>query len=279
MRAALIQMCSGDRPADNLQALVAGLEAAKAGGADLACSPEITNLVTANRAHQAAVLVAEDEDPVLAGARAAAARLGLWVALGSVALRTDEARFANRSFLISDRGAIVARYDKIHMFDVDLSAGESYRESAAFRPGARAVVADSPWGRIGLTICYDLRFPHLHRALAQAGAGIILQPAAFTQPTGAAHWEPLLRARAIETGAFVLAAAQTGTHPRTVEGAERRTHGHSLAVGPWGQVLADAGTAPGVTLVDLDLAEVASARARIPALTHDRAWDGPMDRP
>ncbi len=201
----------------------------------------------------------------------------MWLGIGSLALKTGDSdgRFANRSFLIDAGGAIVARYDKIHMFDVQLSGGEVYRESAAFRPGDRAVVADTPWGRLGLTICYDLRFPYLHRALAQAGADVILQPAAFTVPTGQAHWHVLLRARAIETGCFVLAAAQTGTHPRSIDAAERRTYGHSLAVAPWGEVLADAGQAPGVNLVDIDLAQVAAARGRVPSLTHDRGFDGP----
>jgi deaminated glutathione amidase len=222
-------------------------------------------------------LQTEADDPTLAGLRATAADLGIWLAIGSLALKTGDAdgRFANRSVLINATGGIVARYDKIHMFDVDLGGPESYRESAAFRPGDRAVVADTPLGRIGLTVCYDLRFPHLHRALAQAGADLILQPAAFTVPTGRAHWQVLLRARAIETGCFVLAAAQTGSHPRSVEGPERQTWGHSLAIGPWGEVLADAGTAPGVTFVDLDMAQVAAARAKVPSLRHDRAFTGP----
>ena len=277
MRAALLQISSSDDPLANL-ALVRGLMVrARDEGAEIALTPEITNCLTANRAHQQAVLRAEAEDPVLAGLREEAARLGIWLSLGSLALKTGDAdgRFANRSFLIDAGGGIVARYDKIHMFDVQLSDGEVYRESAAFRPGTQAVVADTPWGRLGLTICYDLRFPHLHRALAQAGAQVILQPAAFTVPTGQAHWHVLLRARAIETGCFVLAAAQCGTHPRTVEGAERRTFGHSLAVGPWGEVLADGGEAEGVTLVDLDLSQVAQARAKVPSTSHDRGWTGP----
>jgi deaminated glutathione amidase len=277
VRVALIQMTSGDDPAANLAAVLGALERAKAGGADMALTPEMTNIMTASRDRQRAVLHTQDSDPVLAGVRDHAARSGLWVALGSLALRTGDpgGRFANRSLLIDGAGGVVATYDKIHMFDVDLSATESYRESGGFRPGDRAVVAVTPWGKVGLTICYDLRFPHLHRALAQAGADVILQPAAFTVPTGQAHWHVLLRARAIETGAFVLAAAQTGVHPRTVQAAERRTYGHSLAVDPWGAVLADGGEAPGVTFVDLDLAQVAAARAKIPALGHDRAFAGP----
>ena len=277
MKAALLQLSSGDDPLANLATVRAMLAQARALGAGLACTPEITNLLTASRDHQRAVLRTEGDDPVLEGLRQAAADLGIWLAIGSLALKAGEpdGRFANRSFLIDAQGGIVARYDKIHMFDVHLSDGEVYRESAAFRPGDSAVVADTPWGRVGLTICYDLRFPHLHRALAQAGADIILQPAAFTVPTGRAHWEVLLRARAIETGCFVLAAAQTGTHPRSIDAAERRTYGHSLAVAPWGEVLADAGEAPGVTLVDLDLTQVAAARGRVPSLTHDRGFAGP----
>jgi deaminated glutathione amidase len=277
VKAALIQMTSGDDPGANLASVRAALDQARAGGADIALTPEMTNIMSASRAHQRAVLHTQDSDPVLAGVRDHAARLGIWVGIGSLALRTGDAqgRFANRSFLIDAGGGVVATYDKIHMFDVDLSTTESYRESSAFRPGDRAVVADTPWGRIGLTICYDLRFPHLHRALAQAGAQVILQPAAFTVPTGQAHWHVLLRARAIETGAFILAAAQTGTHPRTVEAAERRTYGHALAVDPWGAVIADAGDAPGVTFVDLDLTAVTAARGKIPALRHDRAFQGP----
>ena len=277
MKAALLQLCSGDDPAANLADMRGMLARAQGAGADLACTPEISNLVTASRDHQRRVLHMQDDDPTLAGLRDTAAALGLWLAIGSLALKTGDAdgRFANRSFLIDPSGGIAAQYDKIHMFDVQVSETEVYRESAAFRPGDRAVLVETPLGKIGLTICYDLRFPYLHRALARAGADIILQPAAFTQPTGRAHWEPLLRARAIETGCFVLAAAQTGSHPRSIDAAERRTHGHSLAVGPWGDVLADAGDAPGVTLVDLDLAQVAAARARIPALRHAKAFTGP----
>ncbi|MCC7320055.1 MAG: carbon-nitrogen hydrolase family protein [Rubellimicrobium sp.] len=277
MRAALVQMSSSDDPGTNLAAMRSMIAQAVAGGADLICTPENANCVTSNRAHQAAVLRAEAGDETLAGLREEAARHGVWLSIGSLGLRSGDAdgRFANRSFLIDPTGAIAAHYDKIHMFDVALGQGEHYAESAAFRPGDRAVVVDTPLARIGLTICYDLRFAHLHRALAQAGAQIVLGPSAFTVPTGRAHWEVLLRARAIETGAFVLAAAQTGIHPRTVDGPERRTWGHSLAVSPWGDVLADAGEGPGVTLVDLDLAQVDEARRRIPALIHDRPFTGP----
>jgi len=277
MRAALLQLSSSDDPLANLATVRGMMDEAAAAGADLICTPEITNCVTSNRAHQAAILRHEEDDPVLAGLRDHAARLGRWLAIGSLGIRTHDAdgRFANRSFLIDPTGGIAARYDKIHMFDVTVSEGEVYRESAAYRPGDRAVVVDTPLGRIGLAICYDLRFPHLHRALGRAGAGIILNPAAFTVPTGRAHWEVLLRARAIETGAFVLAAAQTGLHPRTVEAPDRRTWGHSLAIAPWGEVLVDAGEPAGVSVVDLDLALVKDARRRIPALSHDRDFTGP----
>jgi predicted amidohydrolase len=272
MRAALVQFTASDDPEDNLVRLLPLVEAAAARGASLVCTPEMTNLVAPRETLREA---ARDEagDPVLAGLRAAAVRGRLHLAVGSLALR-EGAALVNRSLLLDPRGDVLARYDKIHMFDVDLP-GESYRESATFRPGARAILARCPLAAIGLTICYDLRFPALHRALARAGAEVILVPAAFTVPTGRAHWEVLLRARAIETGAFVLASAQTGTHRRGGAPSERQSWGHSLAVDPWGEVLADAGTAEGVTVVDLDLARVAEARARLPALSQERAFDGP----
>jgi len=276
MRAALIQMTSGDDPAANRATVLDHLRRAADAGADLALTPEVTNCVATSRARQQAVLTTEGDDPLLAAVQNAAVQLGLWVLLGSIAVKTGDAdgRFANRSILVAADGQIVARYDKIHMFDVQVSDTETHRESAGFRPGTQAVVADTPFARLGLTICYDLRFPHLHRALAKAGAQVITVPAAFTPPTGKAHWEVLLRARAIETGCFVLAPAQTGDHPIS-EGRPRHTHGHSLAVSPWGEVLADAGTERGLTMVDMDMADVEAARARIPALTHDRPFDGP----
>jgi predicted amidohydrolase len=222
------------------------------------------------------VLHHEADDPTLAGLRDVAARHGIWLLIGSLAMKTTDpdGRFANRSFLVAPDGGIAARYDKIHMFDVVLSETETYRESDGFRPGDRAVVADMGDARLGMTVCYDLRFAYLHRALAQAGAQILSVPAAFAVPTGRAHWEVLLRARAIETGCFVLAPAQTGRHTGQ-DGRHRDTWGHALAVNPWGEVIADAGTAPGVTVVDLDLAEVAKARGKVPALTHDRHFAGP----
>nr|MBA3325535.1 carbon-nitrogen hydrolase family protein [Paracoccaceae bacterium] len=266
MRAALIQLCSGDDPASNLPVTEALVREAAAGGASLILTPECTNLMSASRVLQAEVLTTEDADPTLARLREVAAEFGVWLVIGSLGLKAGDGdgRFANRSFLIGPDGAVAARYDKIHMFDVDLDGGESYRESAAFRPGERAVTAQAGPVRLGLSICYDMRFAYLYRALAQAGADVLTAPAAFTQPTGRAHWHVLLRARAIETGCFVLAPAQSGTHAAR-EGEVRRTFGHSLAVGPWGEVLADAGEGVGVTLVDLDIGEVARARARVPA--------------
>ncbi len=277
MRAALIQLNVSDDPAANLAQTVGYLRAAVAGGADLVLTPEMTNGLTSNRAHQAAITRPEDQDATLAALRAEAATAGIWLLIGSLGIATGEAdgRHANRSFLIAPDGRIAARYDKIHMFDVNVSETEVYRESANYRPGGQAVVAETPLGRIGMAVCYDLRFPHLFRALAKAGAQILTVPAAFNHITGAAHWHVLLRARAIETGCFVLAPAQTGQHPEAHGPGTRRTYGHALAVAPWGEVLADAGTEPGVTFVDLDLAEVDRARGRVPSLSHDRGFSGP----
>jgi predicted amidohydrolase len=277
VKAALLQLTSSDTPEENAALVRAMMRDAQARGADIVCTPEITNCVTSNRARQADVLQPEDTDGTLAALRTEAAALNIWLAIGSLGIKTGDpdGRYANRSFLIAPDGSIAARYDKIHMFDVDVSPTETYRESSAYRPGTRAVVAQTPLATFGLTICYDVRFPHLHRALARAGAQVILAPAAFSPVTGAAHWETLIRARAIETGCYVLAAAQTGLHPHNAPSPDRRTHGHSLAVAPWGEILADAGTEPGITLVDIDLAQVADARRRVPALTHDRAFEGP----
>ncbi|OJY33060.1 MAG: amidohydrolase [Rhodobacterales bacterium 65-51] len=276
MRVALVQLTVTDDPAENLPETLAFLRIAAEGGADLVLTPECTNMLSSSREHQRATLRHEDDDPTLAAIRAEAKALGIWVLIGSLGLLTQDAdgRFANRSFLIGPEGEIAARYDKIHMFDVNVTETEVYRESAAYRPGAQAVVADIPLAKIGMTVCYDLRFPHLFRRLAQGGAQILTVPAAFNHLTGAAHWEVLLRARAIETGCFVLAPAQTGFHPESA-GKGRNTYGHSLAIAPWGEVLVDAGTDPGVTFVDLDLTEVEKARGRVPSLSHDRSFDGP----
>jgi predicted amidohydrolase len=276
LRAALIQLNASDDPGANLPVTVGCLREAAAGGADFVLTPEVTNCVSGSRAHQQKVLHHERDDPTLQSLREEAAALGVWLLIGSLALKTDEpdGRFANRSFLISPAGEIVARYDKIHMFDVQVTKEETFRESAAFRPGNRAVLGKADFATIGMTVCYDVRFPHLHRALARAGAQILTVPAAFSPVTGAAHWEVLLRARAIETGCFVLAPAQTGTHAAQ-EGKPRRTYGHAMAVAPWGEVLLDAGTEPGVSFVDLDLSQVETARSRVPALSHDRPFEGP----
>lgn len=276
MIAALVQLSVSDDPAANLPVTLDLVRAAAAGGAGFVLTPECTNILSSDRAHQQAALHPEETDPTLAALRAEAERLGIWLLIGSLALKTGDAdgRFANRSFLIGPAGEIVARYDKIHMFDVDVSPTEKYRESDGYRPGSKAVLAQTPFARIGLSVCYDLRFPQLFRRLAKGGAQILTVPAAFNDTTGAAHWESLLRARAIENGCFVLAPAQCGTHAAHA-GRPRRTHGHSLAVAPWGEVLADAGMAPGVTLVDLDLRRVDEARARVPSLSHDREFTGP----
>ncbi|MND83247.1 2-oxoglutaramate amidase [compost metagenome] len=248
---------------------------AAAQGAKLILTPEGTNLLEQRRALRDAALSDEDVDPAVAGLRGLAADLGVWLAVGSVLVRSGvegDVRAANRSLLIDPTGAVAARYDKLHVFDVDLPGGETYRESASVRPGEAAVIADTPWGRLGLSICYDVRFPHLYRGLAQAGASLIAVPAAFTRPTGEAHWETLLRARAIETGAFVLAPAQGGTHE---DG--RRTWGRSLVVDPWGQVVARVDhDEPCLVHAKLDMSAVARARGAIPALLHDRPFDPPL---
>ena len=276
MRAGLVQLTVGDDPMVNLAVTQARISEAVAGGAGFVLTPECTNLLSSSRTHQRAVMRHEDQDETLAALRDQAARARIWLLIGSLGVLTHDAdgRFANRSFLISPSGDIVAHYDKIHMFDVNVSETEVYRESAGYRPGTKAVLAETPFAKIGMTVCYDLRFPHLYRRLAQAGAQIITVPAAFNHITGAAHWHTLLRARAIETGCFVLAPAQTGFHPET-KGKGRNTYGHSLAIAPWGEILTDAGTEPGVTFVDLDIDAVTKARARVPSLTHDREFTGP----
>ena len=276
MKAALLQLNASDDPSANLEQTSDLIAQAAGQGAGFVLTPEVTNCVSQDRAHQSRVLRHEADDLTLVGLREAAIRNGVWLSIGSLALKTNDpdGRFANRSFLIDPAGQIVARYDKIHMFDVTVSSTETYRESAGYRPGEQAVVADTPFAKIGLSICYDVRFAYLYRALAQAGAEVLLVPSAFSPVTGAAHWEPLLRARAIETGSYVLAAAQTGTHEATA-GKPRQTFGHSLAISPWGEVLVDMGTTPGIALVDLDPAEVAQSRKRIAALSHDRPFEGP----
>jgi deaminated glutathione amidase len=278
MRVGLVQLTVSDDPVANLPQTVALVrEAAQKGGAGFVLTPECTNALGSDRTWLASVLHTEQDDPTLAALRAEAAELRIWLLIGSLGLRTDDddGRFANRSFLIGPDGTIAARYDKIHMFDVNVSPTEVYRESAAYRPGRQAVLAQTPFGAVGLSVCYDVRFAALYRRLAQAGADILTVPAAFNHITGAAHWETLLRARAIETGCYVLAPAQTGLHPCSTGPAQRRTHGHSLIIAPWGEVLGDGGEAPGVVYADLDRAAVAAARARVPSLSHDRDFEGP----
>jgi len=275
-RVGLIQMRSGRSPYANFEAAAELIREAKSGGADYVQTPEMSNLMETDRARFFAALLPEEEDFMLAGMRELARTCGLFVHLGSLAVRASGDKAANRSFLIDPRGEVIARYDKIHMFDVDLASGESYRESRNYRGGELAVLADLPWGRLGLTICYDLRFPALYRALAEAGATFLSVPSAFTKQTGEAHWRVLLRARAIENGCFVFAAAQGGVHENG-----RSTYGHSLVIDPWGEVLVEAGTEPGVSFADIDPGAVAAARSKIPSLQHGRRFEilKPVDVP
>lgn len=277
MKVALVQLNSGDDPAENLLATLGLIQQAADEGAEFVLTPEVTNCLSFSRRHQNSVLQHEDSDPTLAALRTCATTNKIWLLIGSLALKTNDqdGRFANRSFMISPSGEITARYDKIHMFDVDVSKTESYRESDGYRPGDSAVTAKLDEATVGMTICYDVRFPHLHRALAHAGADIITVPAAFAETTGRAHWETLLRARAIETGCFVLAPAQTGEHSRDPK-KSRKTWGHSLAISPWGEILADGGADVGITMVELDLSQVAATRRRIPSLSHDRKISAPI---
>lgn len=276
MKAALIQLNSGDDPQTNLAITLGFLEQAADQGAGFLLTPEVTNCVSQSRSHQQSVLHHEEDDPTLAGIRAFAERRKVWVLIGSLALKThdQDGRFANRSFLIDPKGEIAARYDKIHMFDVQVTETETFRESDGYRPGEHTAIARTDFGTIGLSVCYDIRFPHLYRELAQAGATILTIPAAFSPVTGEAHWEPLLRARAIETGCYVLAPAQTGSHPVS-KGKPRTTYGHSMAIDPWGRVLVAAEEDPGVYLVDLEADLVAKTRSRVPSLTHDREYSAP----
>ena len=272
---ALIQTRTPATAAAGLAHVEPLIRQAAAEGARFILTPEGSNFLEQRRGLREEALSDEGEDSAVLGLQALAAELGVWLLIGSAIVRSGvpgDARAANRSLLVDPTGAITARYDKLHVFDVDLAGGETYRESASVRPGDAAKVADTPWGRLGLTICYDVRFPHLHRALAKAGASMIAVPAAFTRPTGEAHWETLLRARAIETGAFVLAPAQGGRHE---DG--RQTWGRSLVVDPWGVVIAKADhDEPGVLHARLDLGAVDRVRASIPALSHDRPFDPPQ---
>ena len=265
--AAMVQMRTGLLPETSLAQGIKLIREAKDKGADYVLTPEVSNLMQENRAALFAHLAPEQDDLSLKAYRDLARELKIHLHIGSLALRATPERAVNRSFLIAPDGSILASYDKIHMFDIDLDGGESYRESANYQPGETAVISDLPWGRIGLTICYDVRFPALYRALAEAGASFITAPAAFTKKTGEAHWHTLLRARAIENGCFIFAAAQCGTHEN-----KRQTYGHSLIVDPWGEILADGGTEPGVVLATIDPAKVTSVRKNIPSLQHGRRF-------
>jgi predicted amidohydrolase len=267
-KVALIQMRSGLDPEANLATVLADVDEAKRGGADYVQTPEMTNVLENKRERLLTKIFSEEQDPTLATLREVARKLSVYIHLGSLAVKASPEKAANRGFLINRNGDIAARYDKIHMFDVDLAGGESYRESSTYRPGDLAVVADLPWGRLGLTVCYDLRFPALYRALAEAGASFLAIPSAFTKQTGEAHWHVLMRARAIENGCYVFAAAQGGMHEHG-----RETFGHSLVVDPWGKIIAEGGTEPGVIFAEIDPAQVATARGRVPSLSHGRRFE------
>ena len=266
-RAGLVQMCTGRDVARNVEDATALIREAAGKGARYVQTPEITTLMEMERTRLFAAVRPEEGNPAVANFAALARELGIWLHIGSMAILLGTGKIANRSLLFGPDGAIQARFDKLHMFDVELPGGESYRESKNYQPGNTGVVADLPWGRLGLTVCYDLRFPHLYRALAKAGADALAIPSAFTRKTGEAHWHVLLRARAIENGCFVLAAAQAGRHE-----SGRETYGHSLIVNPWGEIVAEAGVDPGVIVADIAPGEVAAARQRIPSLQHDRPF-------
>ena len=268
---ACIQVSAGRDVEPNIASVGNLVRRARDAGAEFILTPENVLMLEPKREPKFAKAEDEAQPKGIAAFQALARETGAWLLAGSLAVKVPgEDRLANRSYLFDPQGGIVARYDKIHMFDVNLANGESYKESSQFRPGNAAVLAGTPWGKLGMSVCYDLRFPALYRALAQAGARLISIPSAFTVPTGEAHWHTLLRARAIETGCFVLAPAQTGTH---AEG--RRTYGHSLIVDPWGKVLADGGEDTGFVTAELDLARIDEARAMVPSLGHDRPWTGP----
>jgi predicted amidohydrolase len=269
-KAAAVQMRSGTVVEANLDDAERMIRDAAAAGADYVLTPEMTNILCRDRATLLAAVSPEEDNPELARFSGLARELGLFLHIGSMAVRLGPESVANRAYLFAPDGSIAARYDKIHMFDVNLAGGESYRESALYRPGAEAVVADLPFARLGLSVCYDVRFPQLFQALATSGATVLAIPAAFTKTTGEAHWHVLLRARAIETGSFVVSAAQGGHH---ADG--RDTYGHSMIVDPWGRILAEAATEPGVIVATIDPAESADARARIPALANRRDFAAP----
>lgn len=267
-RVGLVQLCSGRDVAKNIAAASTLIREAAAGGAQYVQTPEMTNIMELDRDRLLAALRPEADDPGVTQFRFLARELGIWLHIGSLALLGESGKPVNRSLLISPAGAIAARYDKIHMFDVDLGGGETYKESASYQAGREAVIATLPWGQLGMTICYDLRFPHLHRALAKGGARFIAVPAAFTKPTGVAHWHTLLRARAIECQCYVFAATQGGRHENG-----RETFGHSLVISPWGEVLAEGDVQPAVTFADVELQRLDDVRRQVPSLRHDRPFD------
>lgn len=276
MKVALFQMTSSDVVEHNIDAVLDALRHAARDGADWFLTPEVTNCLSTSRARQRDVLAVEAEDATLKCVQDSAKDLGINVLIGSLALKSekDGAPFVNRSILVDRKGDVVARYDKIHMFDVEISQTETYHESDGYEAGDRAVLGHVDGVPVGLTICYDVRFPALYRTLALAGAKVITVPAAFSPETGVAHWETLLRARAIETGCYIIAPAQTGTHSAT-KGRQRKTYGHGMVVDPWGQVILDAGTEPGVSFVDIDLDLVDDSRRRVPSLEGGREFKGP----
>ena len=271
LKVACAQLTSTTDIAENIEISSELIREAHSQGAQLIGLPEVVNLVQRSRRKSAEVVKTEDEETSLKAYRELAAELGVWLHTGSLVIKLmDDERNVNRSFLIDDKGAIAATYDKIHMFDVDLENGVSFRESKVFKPGDRAVVAETPWCGLGMTVCYDVRFAYLYRALAKAGASVLMVPAAFTRQTGQAHWHILLQARAIETGCYVVAPAQCGDHE---DG--RQTYGHSLIVAPWGEILADGGEEPGVVMAELDFSRIDKARGMVPALSHDRDFAPP----
>jgi predicted amidohydrolase len=270
VRIACLQTSAGSDFTANLAALEALARAAAAGGARFVLAPEYCLMLDGRGRTMREGALAPDGEPAVSALAALARALEVWLLAGSLTIRSDDGRLWNRSLLFSDRGEIVARYDKIHMFDAVLPSGKTIRESSAYRPGEHAVTAVTPWGKLGMTVCYDLRFPQLYRALARGGAVMLAVPSAFQHETGRAHWHVLLRARAIENAAFVIAPAQCGVHP-----GERTSYGHSLVVDPWGEVLADGGETPGVVYADLDLGRVEAVRAMLPSLAHDRPFSAP----
>jgi len=271
IRVACVQMRATDDVAENIRAASVLIRQAAKDGAHFVATPENTNLMAPDAGAKLEKSFDEDHDPAVPAFAKLAGELGVWLLIGSLAIKVESNKTANRSYLFGPDGNVEARYDKIHLFDVDLPSGERYRESNTVAPGAEAVAVSLPWGRLGMTVCYDLRFPQLYRTLAKAGAEVLTIPSAFTETTGKAHWHVLMRSRAIENGCFVIAPAQGGTHANG-----RKTYGHSLIVGPWGEIIAEGGIDPSVVSAVIDLEQVAEARARLPSLTHDRAYNPPV---